>query len=619
MIKFVEFDGIDEYGDHIIPVNNLYQMNKTATGTYSPELMKVILNIKRRPDRYYVVINALGSYEYWGSNRNGDAFPEEGLKHKSLRTDMGTANDYGYQTFVYYAKLYKHHVNKNPEKSFGEVLFSHWNPIIHRVELIVAINTENAKDIIDALDKQENVSVSMGCKVKYDRCSICNNKASTRASYCIHLKKYMGHIVDNELAKQWSIETERNILPGTQVFAFNDYPRFFDISKVYIGADRTAYILGKAASLNHITYSTDIAEAEGVTDDMIDKIAMVGKKGEIDKEISGALGPTDIDKPSNDGKVTNISEVDAVRKAVDEDMNKTIAAEPQLPRNLLNSMSSSLPLETIFSTMLGLGIHPKPVEFQRIILVKSGNKDLADELEDNNTIFNTQDNSNPSSINVSNDKFSDPLGKILSSFLSERSCYPSMLIPRIQITITKTASELPWNQPEKQNMIVNSTLPILASVAALYAGLKLKAMGYGPKDLISIFNKPWLRVLLGGGALWTLYNALGNDKNIDLPPAIDYANKLPNTNLSGHFIKQAGGINIGSSLGYGILGGAIIGPSAYIANAWNQKSMIEKGRPAFLGANINPIKATGIGAIGTTVGHAVGSRILNSLKTLKKI
>ena len=95
MIKYIEYDSIDETGKHIIPVNNLYHMNKTAAGGYSPELMKIILNMKRDPALYYVVVNALGSHEIWGSNRNGDGFPAAGLSHKSLRTDMGTQNDYG--------------------------------------------------------------------------------------------------------------------------------------------------------------------------------------------------------------------------------------------------------------------------------------------------------------------------------------------------------------------------------------------------------------------------------------------------------------------------------------------------------------------------------------------
>ena len=999
MIKYIEYDNFDEYGQHIIPINSLYQMNKTASGSYSPELMKVILNMKRRPERYYVVINALGSGEIWGPNRNGDFFPEEGLKHKSLRTDMGTINEYGYKTFEYLAHLFKHHVNKNPNKSFGEIIFSHWNPVIHRVELIVAINTNNGKDIIEAIDKGEQVSVSMGCftnpeypiltidgykpikdikvndlvfthngnwkkvtelhrrkytgkiykielqglpvpleltadhpmmmkcfqktslnkersyispqqfesksfgwthiehsevgdhiqylpvkyseyglssisdeklaklmgyyfaegsfvynngkpctiqllchidddlprevpklindlfpeitcsikphhssnkglsveihstrlacfmnkymshlahdkkippeifisdkniklsfvgawisgdgfcdnkgvhisscnlnallqardlliscniaaslykiihkegvgfnfhetteytlnishidaeplipycnkklsnlsqyiserekkgntairfnadgtfsysiksveftevdniqtynfeveddesyiaaglvshncKVKYDRCSICDNKASIRTQYCKHLKNYMGQIVDTNLASQWSAETGKKILPGTQVFAYNDFPKFFDISKVYVGADRTSYILGKAASNNHIQYSIDIADALGVTDDMIDKLAMVRKKGEIDKEISGALGPTDIDKPSNDsdGIITKSNEMAVIKKSLDEKINNTIIAEPQLPKDLLNSMSIALPLENIFSTMFGLGIHPKPVEFQRIVLVRLGEKKLADDLEENGTIFDTKDNSDPISINVSNSNFSETLGKTLMPFLSDRSCFPNMLGPRIQAVIIKTAGQLPWNESEKKEMKVDPKLAtVLGGLAALYTGLKLKAMGYGPADLISIFNKPWLSTLIGGSVLWKLYNEIDKQKNkLDyLPPAREYANGLKNTNFSGHIIKEAAGKDIGSSLGAGLIGGGLILPSAYIANSWNQKSMYERGTKAFPGAGINPIAASAIGTAGITAAHHYGTNLKKML--LKKI
>ena len=950
MVKYVEYDAFDEHGQHIVSVNDLYHMNKMSSGSYSPELMKVILNMKRRDDRYYVVINALGSHEVWGSNRNGDGFPESGLVHKSLRTDMGTLNDYGYKTFEYYAKLYKHHVNKDPNKSFGEVIFSHWNPSIHRVELIVAINTENAKDIIEALDKGNQVSVSMGCftnpeypiltidgyksikdikvgdsvfthngnwkkvtelhrrkytgkiykvelrglpipleltadhpmmmkcfqktslnkersyinpqqfesksfdwthiehseigdhiqylpvkynpyeyssigderlaklmgyyfaegsfiynnekpctiqlschinddlprevpklinelfpettctilphhnsekglsvninstkiacfmdkymshlshdkkippelfvseqnvklsfigawisgdgfcdkkgvhisscnvnallqardlliscgiasslykishksgtgfnfhdtteytlnishidaeplipycnkklsnlsqyiserekegntairfnadgtfsysvksvefteveniqtynfkveydesyiaaglvshncKVKYDRCSICDNKAATRPQYCKHLKNYMNQIVDRNLAEQWSKETGKKILPGAQVFAYNDFPRFFDISRVYIGADRTSYILGKAASSNHIFYSADIAEAEGITDAMFDKMAMAAKKGEIDKEISGVLESTDIDKPSNDtdGIITSATEMDVIRKSLDEKLNNTIVAEPQLPRNMLDSMATSLPLGSIFSTMFGLGIHPKPIEVQRIVLIRIGDRDLADNLEESGTIFDTNDNSNPAPLNISNSNFSDTLGRALMPFLNERSCFPTMLGPRMQTMIIKTAEELPWNKTEKKEMKIDPSIAVLGGIASIYAGLKLKAMGYGPADLISIFSKPWLRDILVGSTAWAIMNELNkrNDRLNYLPPAMAYANKLPNTNFSGHIIKQASA-EIPMNL--------TLLPGAYISNAWKQKPLYEKRR-----------------------------------------
>jgi hypothetical protein len=453
--------------------------------------------------------------------------------------------------------------------------------------------------------------VSHNCKVKYDRCSICDNKASTRAKYCKHLKNYMMVIVTKELAEQWSKETGKKILPGTQVFCFNDFPRFFDLSKVFLGADKISYVLGKAAHNGFINYSADIAEVEGVTDEMVDKVAMAAKKGEMDKNIPGAFES----KNNNDidGIVIKTPELDALKKSIDDKVVNTISAEPQLPKDLLNSMSSGLPLETIFSTMLGLGIHPKPVEFQRIVLVRIGEKDLADNLENSGIIFDTKSDITPTPINISNSDFSDTLGKILTPYLNDRSCYPSMLNPRMQTIIIKTAEALPWNTTEKKEMKVD---PALTALAALYAGLKLKAMGYGPGDLISIFNKPWLKTLLGGSALWAIYNEIDKrkDKNNILPSASEYANGLPNTHFSGHIIKEAAGVNLGGSLGYGIIGGLALAPASYISNSYNQKSVYEKGTSLYPGAGTNPLKASAIGVAGITAGHHYATKLLKSLK-----
>jgi len=960
MIKYIEYDAYDETGQHITPVNTLYHLNKTAAGTYSPEIMKIILNMKRKPDRYYVVINALGSHEVWGSNRNGDGFPASALSHKSLRTDMGTDNDYGYKTFEYYAVLFRHHVNKDPKKGFGEVVFAHWNPVTQRVELIVAVNTETGKDIVDALENGDNVAVSMGCltdpeypiltitgykpikdiivgdlvmthkgrwkkvtdlhrrkytgklyniyvrglpipleltdehpvllksfkkeslnkdrsyinpkqfdkkeyewikaknieagdhvkftgtnynrfdycsieseefaklmgyyisegsftynngkpaviqlschiddelpkevpgivnklfpetkcsirphhnsdnglsvdifstdlagfmdkyfghlannkfippeifvsdeniklsfigawisgdgfcdkkgvhisscnrelllqardlfmslnipssiykithkpgsgfsrnetieytlnishldaeslikysekklknlpniisdrkkdgnsairsnndgsysysvksvnirevediqtynfsveddesyiaagltihncKVKYDRCSICDNKAKTRAQYCKHLKNHMNEIISKETSDRWSKELGKIILPGSQVFAWNDYPRFFDISKVHIGADRTAFVLGKAAS-EKATASVDIAEAYGVTDEHIDKLSMVGKKSEIDKEIGGALGPTDID-----GSASKINNNTIFRKALDERMNNTIAAEPLLPKNTLDSISA-LPLETIFSTMLGMGIYPKPAEVQRIIIIKIGRKDIADELDKRNEIFNYRDCDDIScDLDISNKNFSDTLGKVLIPFLEKRSYFPSYLKKRIEDSFTKTAyyssteaGKDYWNQsnlegnpfikPQKSN--INPLLAGLVGLGAVYGAIKLKSMGYGPKQLSEVFvNKPWLRALVGGGVMWKIFNSINKlkENNEIMRPASDYEGILQDTNFSGHI--KSGSFNE--------IEEALILPNAYISNASNQTSFINKHKHLF--------------------------------------
>lgn len=591
MIKYVEFDSIDETGQHIIPVNSLYDLNKTAAGSYSPEIMKVISGIQRNPNRYYVVVNALGSYEVWGANRNGDAFPEDALTHISLRTDMGTPNDYGYKTFEYYAKWFRNHVNKPSSPSFGEVVFSHWNPELHRVELILAIDRKKDAETIDAIENGKLVSVSMGTKVPFDICSICGNRAKTRKEYCIHASKYLGEIIAEDLAKKWSIQTGKKILPGTQVYVINTKPRFFDISKVYIGADRTSYVLGKAASkATRVTSSLDLAEAYEITDDIIDKAASVRKAGEIEKEIGGALGPKDVD-----GQVSKTEMPDILSKAVKEKVNKSIVAEPILPRELLDGIAKTRSLSSIFSTLLGLGIFPKPVEVQRIVLVHIGKKPLADELDKNNEVFDyTSDE--PADIPV--DNFDDSLSRVLIPYLAERSACPSFLLPRLEYLdkqssldkyafYSSTMGKDYWIDPNPkiglpQPSMISPSAKALAGIAAVYAGLKAKSLGIGPERMANIFvNKPWLAALIGGSVMYNIYKAMA--KSGTLPaPASAYEGRLQSTNFTGHVKAAAGGADLLlKRLGRGVLVAGAAFPGAYFLNAAQQKSLRTTGRPMF--------------------------------------
>jgi len=625
MIKYVEFDSIDETGKHIIPANSIYDLNKTASDTYSPEIMKVISSIQRDPKRYYVVVNALGSYEIWGANRNGDAFPEDALKHVSLRTDMGTPNDYGYKTFEYYAKWFRNHVNKENSPSFGEVIFSHWNPTLHRVELIVAIDTEKDGETIQAIENGDLVSVSMGCRVPEDFCSICGNKAKSRKEYCLHARDHLGEIVTEELARKWSAQLGKTIIPGMQVFVWNRKPKFFDISKVYVGADRTSYILGKAAAKKTKARSSlDIAESYGITDSMIDKAAAVKKIGDIDKEV-GALGPSDID-----GSVRPINPLEILPKAINEKINKSIDEEPVLPREFLDGIAKTRPLGSIFSTMLGLGIFPKPVEVQRIVLVHIGHKPLADQLEENDKIFDYNDDSE--SIDIP-DNFDDSLSRIFIPFLAERSGCPYFLLPRIeyldkQSSMTKqafyssTMGKDYWVDPNpkiglQQNYVIAPSPGLFAGIAALYTGLKAKALGIDSAQMANIFvNKPWLAALIGGGIIYTLYKTLApkQNQNDALKPATDFYDILQNTNLSGH-LKRGSVEKTVTNLGRGMIAAGIAFPSAYFINAANQKSFSTKGIPLFPIPNLNPTTT----AISTGIITALSPKLMDIIKkSLKK-
>ncbi len=180
----------------------------------------------------------LGATEFYGPNRNGDGFREK----------TGCAK---HPTFVKYARWYHNHANKDPLKSFGFVKDSAYHPTMHRVELIVCLNgTKEAadrnkgfvaeKDLAD-LEAGRDIPVSMACKVAYDVCSGCGNKARSRDEYCTDKTCSYGGLRDN-ITK---VANDGHIL-----HADNPDPTYFDMSRVWRNADRIAHVLGriKAAS-----------------------------------------------------------------------------------------------------------------------------------------------------------------------------------------------------------------------------------------------------------------------------------------------------------------------------------------------------------------------------------
>ena len=112
---------------------------------------------------------------------------------------------------------------------------------MHRVELVVYLDRSLAKkfDAYSVIERIENggfPDVSMGCKVPFDVCSICGNKSKTRDDYCDHCKYMMNKILPD----------------GRKVYVLNLTPRFFDISFVFIGADKTAKVMAKLAQVGEM-------------------------------------------------------------------------------------------------------------------------------------------------------------------------------------------------------------------------------------------------------------------------------------------------------------------------------------------------------------------------------
>jgi len=226
-------------------------------------------SVKAKPGKTYILVLALGASEYYGPNRNGDAFEEKELKktHKTFETD---------------AHVFKSHVNKDPAKKLGDVVKSFYNEKMHRVELVLEIDNSKAPDVAKKIREQKDVAVSMGCRIKFDVCSICGNEASNRSKYCKHLKYEMGDIRPD----------------GKVVCAYNPNPKFFDISIVWRPADRTGYMLKKVARLGpglNVEYSGKTGAFLGEKTAALTVIAQaLQKAADMEKKVEG-LG-TDIDK-----------------------------------------------------------------------------------------------------------------------------------------------------------------------------------------------------------------------------------------------------------------------------------------------------------------------------------
>lgn len=477
MEKLLLFSGKNEKGifTYVIDAERPF-LEKTAA-EYHPTIASYINNAKPIPGKTQVLLTALGAGEWWGNNVNGDYFPEESLAHEG--------EDYGYKTFMSHAKLYRHHINKPSSESYGEVVLAVYNPVFHRVELIVTFNHSNARDLVDRLNSGESLDFSMGCKVPYDVCSICGNKAPTRAQYCEHLKYYMGRV---------------HPATGRVAYAINTRPKFFDISYVLIGADRIAKSLKKVASV-----SGDVPTMSSAY--LAEKLAERMKAAEIKKEIPANEPPASQD--SLDKATTLAKSIIDVK-----------AMEPELPRPLLDDLAQS-PLDKAMSTMVLMGILPKPREFQRIYLMGTGHRDLAEGLDRENLCFDPDcaDNFPEASLpklSIGAHNFDENIMRKLLPHMEDRSYMPGPLGRRIVImikrgeeqsipTYVKVAAE------DKERKPFGPAIPLAAAAGAYFALVKLAPKGtlQGIDKILSTNVGAGLAAALGLGLIRTFNTVVG--------------------------------------------------------------------------------------------------------------
>jgi hypothetical protein len=543
--KLLTFEGKNDRGifTYLIDAERSH-LEKTAS-EYHPTVAAYINSAKPIPGKMQVLLTALGAGEWWGSNVNGDFFPEEALAHEGP--------DYGYKTFETSAKVYKHHVNKDPARSYGDVLLSVYNPTYHRVELVVAVDLGSGKDIADRIENGDYPDWSMGCKVPYDVCSICGNRAPTRAQYCEHAKYYLNKI--------WPAT-------GQQVYVINTRPKFHDISQVLIGADRIAKTLMKVASQKSFYDVSSAYAAE--------------KRAESGLWVPRGFSKVSGVKKAVDKKATMVKEVpaeppasaDAVKDLI-EAIKETKARELPLPKPVLNELGE-MPLKNSLTTLGLLGILPKPQEFQRIVLISVGRRDLADELDQENLCFDPLDGrpneKHHHMVGMEPSFFDERAFSLIKPFMAERSYASPHLGRRLTVIIKRASVESPnflSARDRKGERKPFGIAPVLLGVAGLYAAFAGKAAKAAPQNIDNLLLKhPGVAAAVGLSLVTTAKALFGDstkghyskdmDVKTDVWSRIDRLKAKPFEKQGGFTLTPANRLFIGA-------------PSAYIASDVLQK------------------------------------------------
>lgn len=462
---------------------------------------------EERQKSCFVLVNALGAGEYFGSNINADYFPWNALAHEG--------DDYGYLTFLK-AHAFQHHVNKDPTRAFGQPVLSLLNPMMKRVELIIRLDREKAKvegadGIITRIDAGEFPDVSMGCKVPFDICDVCEHSSKTKNDYCEHMSP------PEHLRGMYG---PNKILPnGKKCFVRNTLPRFFDISFVFIGADKTAKVMAKLASKGQQVCFGDVCAVPRLSSEVAYMVQVPVSYQGTEKTASA---------PCECGCPDECSDFDKLAVAMTGKKPKTaqaklgefiksvpagafsMAALPRIEKDEITISRSALDemaehdLGSCCSTAGMAGIVLKPREFQRIILVRMGEKSLANGFDDHHQVFK-QSTEFDNSVKVDKDHLNPALMGVLKSLIGLRSGFEAPLQSRVLRFDKKT---LPTETQVDH--------PLLNKIGAAYNGYRRSLLQKLSQAEEVVQNDPKLRDAVMGSQLVNMFTKTASAPVISL-------------------------------------------------------------------------------------------------------
>lgn len=386
------------------------------------DIASFLESFKPNPGFTYLHVIAMGAGEYYGCNVNGDYFPEKDLIAR-------------HHTFVEQAKVFKEHDNKPTSPSFGNVVFSWYNPKMHRVELILALDKIKGEEFIRRQDAGEQLEVSMGCRVRFDVCSICGNKATAKNPYCEHIKYH-----------------KREVYPdGKQAYMINVNPTFFDISIVRRRADKIAYVLNKVASVNSaaslMEKNAELFEHLGseLETSLIplaptpDEAIFAIPDNDDMQKIAATLNDREEQEKLAMVKRIKAQAVRVLQKGIEEALPALERVEPDLPVALLDRMARRHSIEDILHSFFLNAIPMKPREFTRIIIVQNGIP-----LEQFNDVLAGVRAARPAN-QISQGHYQKEIGSLLEKFLIDRSSFLPAVMHRMDKV--KTSAVLNMNVP----------------------------------------------------------------------------------------------------------------------------------------------------------------------------
>lgn len=253
-----------EVATQLVPLHSRgpdHQWMQKHAASHPRVFQEVIKQLRPQKGRTIIHVIALGDEEIYGPNRNCDGFSA-----RDNRTAHRSFKDIGH--------VFKHHKNDDPFKAVGDVIATAHNEQTSRVQLLLGLDNNKCRREVDALDRGEDIPVSMGSMQDFDVCSICGHKAPTAADHCHHITDMLGQLMDD----------------GRKVYMQNPNPKYFDISLVFKPADRIAYTLKKvAAAGSGVVGGHDLADIYGLRSFGDPKYATLRALASMYKEIPASL------------------------------------------------------------------------------------------------------------------------------------------------------------------------------------------------------------------------------------------------------------------------------------------------------------------------------------------